>query len=387
MVPADQKSETKGDRDLPAPQAQRGQLVPAPPRDTPRPARRWWLWGAVGVLALALAAVIYSQVWMSRPTVVAVETAALAPVTRVLAVNGRIAAENSVEVTSVVTGTLKALPVAEGDIVEPGQILAQVDAQAEAALVRQAEAGLKSAREAQNEAREDLNRASALGGTVARSVRDSYAHRLETATQEVARLTAVLDQARAVLDNHTIRAPVAGSIVSLDVEQGQLVGPATPLLTLADLGALLVEADVDEAYATQIAPGQPAILQLAGETETRAGHVSYVSRQVDIATGGLSVELAFDTPVIAPVGLTVTTNIIVETRDAALSIPRTAMTTVSGETGVFVVQDGRATFRPVAVVDWPAARLIVTRGVAAGDRIITEATGITDGQAVAVEPP
>jgi hypothetical protein len=73
-------------------------------------------------------------------------------------------------------------------------------------------------------------------------------------------------------------------------------------MTVADLGELVVEADVDEAYATQIAEGQPAVLQLAGETGTRDGHVSFVSRRVDVDTGGLAVKIAFDAPVDGPRG-------------------------------------------------------------------------------------
>jgi hypothetical protein len=111
----------------------------------------------------------------------------------------------------------------------------------------------------------------------------------------------------------------------LDAEEGQIVGPTSRLLTLADLSDLLVEADVDEAYATQIAVGQPAVLQLAGNTGTREGHVSFVSNRVDEATGGLAIKISFDAPVAAPVGLTVATNIIVDQRDAALTVPRTAL--------------------------------------------------------------
>jgi hypothetical protein len=150
---------------------------------------------------------------------------------------------------------------------------------------------------------------------------------------------------------------------------------------------LVVEADVDETYATQIAPDQTAVLQLAGETGTRDGHVGFVSQRVDAATGGLAVKIAFDEPVMAPVGLTVAANIVVERRAAALTVPRTALETGPDGTGVFLVQDGAARFAPVTVVDWPAARLIVTGGLAEGDVLITDAEGIVDGQAVAVARP
>ena len=189
------------------------------------------------------------------------------------------------------------------------------------------------------------------------------------------------------LQNHTLRAPLAGTILTLDAEMGQLASPTTTLLALADLGSLLVEADVDEAYATQVARGQPVILRLAGESANRDGHVSFVSARVDAATGGLAIKMAFDAPVSAPVGLTVTANIIVEQRDAAPSVPRTALRDTGGGMAVFVVKDGRARLQPVMVVDWPAARLIVTAGLTDGDAVISDATGMVDGQAVAVELP
>jgi len=65
-------------------------------------------------------------------------------------------------------------------------------------------------------------------------------------------------------------------------------------------------------------------------------------------------------------------------------VPRTALQ--DGD-AIFIVADGVATLRPVAVVDWPAARLIATSGLSDGDVVIVDATGITDGQAVAVEQP
>lgn len=321
---------------------------------------------------------------MARPTVVTVEIATLAPVTRVLAVNGRIAAVRSVDVRSVVSGTLAQLPVAEGDMVEANQTLAQLDAGAQTAAVRQAMAALDAALVTQQQASEVYDRAVVLGDNVARTVLEADAFALRSAAQEVARLTALLDQAQIVLGTYTIRAPVAGTVLELDAEAGQIVGPSARLLTLADLTELVVEADVDEAYATQIAVDLPAIVQLAGESSTREGHVSFVSNRVDEATGGLAIKIAFDSPVLAPIGLTVATNIIVEQREAALTVPRTAL--LNGD-GVFVVSDDVAELRPVTVVDWPAARLIVTEGLEAGEGVIVDATGIADGQTVAVDQP
>jgi multidrug efflux pump subunit AcrA (membrane-fusion protein) len=116
---------------------------------------------------------------------------------------------------------------------------------------------------------------------------------------------------------------------------------------------------------------------LAGSTETRSGAVSFVAPRVDPDTGGLAVKIGFDAPLLAPVGLTVTANITVDSR-TALTVPRAALRDGS----VFVLRAGKAVQTPVTVIDWPAARLIVTAGLETGDRVITDSTGLSDGLAV-----
>ena len=110
----------------------------------------------------------------------------------------------------------------------------------------------------------------------------------------------------------------------------------------------MVQADVDETYATQISPGLAAVLQLKGETTKLDGQVSFVAAQVDAATGGDAVKVAFDVPVVAPVGLTVTANIIVDRQEAAIAVPRAAVISDAQGTVVFVA---------VAAVMMPTAPL------------------------------
>ena len=380
-----------GTKDTLAPKAE-GHPVPAvvgTPATLPRPkpANRWLYWGLGGLLAVVLGLALYLQPWAAKTTEVAVETVALAPVTRVLAVNGRIAASGSVDLRPMVSGMLVGISVAEGDDVLAGAELARIDPATQQAAVRQALAGLDAAIVAQSEAQATHARNVALGTSIARVTVETSARAVLSATQEVARMTAVFDAAQIKLDDFTIRAPIAGTVLTLNVDPGQSVDPSTVLMTLADLSRLKVETDVDEAYATQIQLGQKAVLQLAGESALRDGRVSVVSRLVDAATGGLAVTLAFDAPVSAPIGLTVTANIVVDSRDAAMTLPRAALVTDSAGTAVFVLAGGIAQRRSVTVIDWPAARLIVTSGVAPGDIVIADATGIGDGQAVTEVAP
>jgi RND family efflux transporter MFP subunit len=279
-----------------------------------------------------------------------------------------------------------AVRVSAGDAVAVEDVLVLIDPATQAAVVRQAMAGLDGALVAQADAQATFARTRALGANAARVVLDNAASAVQTAAQEVARMTALVEQAQIQLTRFTIRAPVAGSVLILTAKPGQTVEPSSVLMTIADLGQLVIETDVDETYATQIRTNQPAMLQLAGEGQVRPGHVSFVSQRVDVATGGLAIELTSETPLSAPIGLTVTANITVDDRAAAITLPRAAILRDEGGSAVFVIRDGLARRQAVSVIDWPAARLIVTAGLAAGDPVISDATGITDGQAVKAAP-
>ena len=364
-----------------------GQLtVPPPPTPTlsPRQSFNGWIWAGLVALVLGAAALWYVQPWASKGLAVTVETATPALLILVLAVNGRLAPQHLVAVKPTVAGTVTAVPVEAGAVVRQGEILAQIDASGQQAQVRQAKAGLDAGLAAQAQAEANLARAAALGGNITRTALGDARTAQQTATQEVARLTALLDQAQIGLAKYTIAAPVAGKVLSRNAEVGQVVDIATALFAIADLGKLVVETDVDEGYAARMTLGLPAVLQLKGESAKRNGRVSFVAAQIDAATGGLAVKIAFDDPVTAPVGLTVTANIIVARQAAAISVPRAAVVTDATGAAVFVAVAGHAVRRYVSVVDWPADRVQVTSGLAVGELVITDATGLADGLAVSV---
>jgi len=336
---------------------------------------------------MALAALGYLQPWTPAPIAVTTETAMPAPVTRVLAVNGRIAALHTVDLRPMISGTLLLVAVTQGQQVAAGQALLRFDTATQDAVLRQAVAALDSALVAQEQADATYARSLALRANVSAAAAAADRRAAQSALQEVARLAALVDQAQLQLARHTLRAPIAGTVVVLDAEPGQTADATTILMTLADLETLIVETDVDEAYGSQIATGQAAVLRLSGEAETRTGQVQRIAGRVDAATGGLAVRIGFDAPVSAPLGLTVTANIVVDQRTAALSVPRTALLTDGDGMAVLLAQDGVARRRPVTVIDWPAARLIVTGGLAPGDVVIVDATGLADGQAIRPDAP
>jgi RND family efflux transporter MFP subunit len=338
-----------------------------------------WILGIAAVLIFGGGLFYYVQPFATKAIIVTVETVKGGPVTRVLAVNGRIAAMHSVDVRSQVSGTLAALPIVEGGSVRVGDVLARINPTSQDAIVRQSRASLEAGRVAEALANANYKRLAALKGVVTRSAIETAASNARSASEDVRRLAALFDQAEIQLAKFTVLAPISGTVLSIESETGQLIDPAMALVTLADLGQLIVETDVDEVYSTQIKEQMPAVLKLVGENTTRTGKVNLVARKVNAATGGLAIEIAFDGPVSAPVGLTVTMNIIVDKQDSALSVPRAAIVSEAAGSSVFILENSIARKRGISVVEWPADRLIVTKGLELGDMVIMDATGMSDG--------
>ena len=356
--------------------------IPSHARPSAWRRRAWWL-GLV-IAAAGGGWLFLAQPWSAGMPLVVVEVVAAGPVTRVLAVNGRIAALHSIDVKSNVAGTLVAPLAEEGDLVEQGAVLARLDDTAQQAAVRQANAALDQGLGTQRQAREALLRAESLASTISRVTLDDARRAVEMADQEIDRLRAVVDQSQFQLTRYSIAAPMAGTILTRGVEPGQVVDLSTRLFSLADLRELVVETDIDESYATQVRPGMSALLQLTGDPRILDGAVSFVAPIVDAATGGLAVKIAFSEPQQAPVGLTVTANIVVDRREAAISAPRSAIDRSGTVPAVFVLDGDHARRTPVSIIDWPADRLIVTDGLRQGDALIVDAAELIDGQEVKV---
>lgn len=340
------------------------------------PRRRRLFWPVTLVLALVAAGAWagLTRPWEPKPVLVKTETLAEGPAVRLLAVNGRVVPGARIDVRPTVSGQVRELAVVEGDQVTAGQVIALIDDAQQRAAVEQASAALDAALAKNGQAELDVDRATRLGDTISRKESEQARLALETARREVERLTAAKAQAEARLEEYTIRAPFAGTVLGRGVDPGQVIDTATVLYQIADLQSLEVEATVDELYAAEIRAGLRARLVPTGFSKVIDSQLAFVAPTVDTATGGRLVRIPVpeSTGASLPVGLTVVTNIEVESRAKALTVPRAAV--LEGDSGsyVYVLSGSRAETRPVSFIDWPSERLIVTSGLAPGEVIILE---------------
>ncbi|UWQ15689.1 efflux RND transporter periplasmic adaptor subunit [Aliiroseovarius sp. M344] len=361
-------------------------LVPVPKSPQEKASRKARHWGALGAV---LAGVLLVFAWgalngTGRAPQVAVTYIVAGPVERVLAVRGRTAADIQSDIRSSVSARVNAVEVNEGDDVISGDKLVLLDASQQNSRTRQAMAALDAALLRQQRAQTDLDRLISLGGTVSAVAVANAQSDLALAAATVIQMQAALEQVQLSLPDYSITSPITGVVLNRSVEVGDLVNPSDILMHVADTRDLHVEVQIDELYAARVRAGQRVWLQLTGRTEVEPGVVSFVAAEVDALTGSLRVKLAFDETPQAQIGLNTVANILIDSVDRAVTVPRRAFVATKTGTAVFVLRDGHAVLTPITFVNWPSREVAVISGLADGDIVVLAPDGVEDGQALAV---
>ena len=187
--------------------------------------------------------------------------------------------------------------------------------------------------------------------------------------------SAVADSA--TLPSHVpIRAPLSGTVTERTITNGQFVGTeSTPLMTIADLSSVWVQADVFERDLHSIAAGQKADVTTAAYPDDHfSAEVARVGTIVDAQTRTAKIRFVTANPGLRlKPGMFTTATLQIPGVDTALTAPAKAVFVEDGRSFMYV-QTGAAEFerREVEVVASGANRVHVTRGIAVGDRIVSE---------------
>ncbi len=201
---------------------------------------------------------------------------------------GILKAFKTVAVGAQVNGQLKTLHVALGDKVKKGLLLAEIDPVLPQNTLKDAEAQVDNL-QAQKRSKQALlkqyelayQRQSQMNAKDAGSRADleSAQAQLESTRHDIVALEAqikkaviAVDTARANLGYTRIHAPIDGTVISIDTEEGQTVvsnQAATTILTLATLDTMTVKAKISEADVLRVKPGLPSYFTLLGDSETR----------------------------------------------------------------------------------------------------------------------
>lgn len=320
-----------------------------------------------------------------------------------VSLGGRTVAYETSEVRPQVTGIIRRRLFEEGGTVRAGQPLYQIDDSLFRAAVREAEANLASARATlvAAEARADRYRPLAEIEAIAQQDYTDAEAEARQARAAVAQAQAALETARINLRFTRVAAPISGRIGRSLVTNGALASAnqAAPLAVIQRLDPIHVDMQQSSAELTalrrslregEVDPGSTSVrLQLEDGSEYRyTGTVQFSEVTVEESTGTVTLRARFPNPdgVLLP-GMFVTAMFDQAVQPSAFLVPQPAVRRdFNGSAFVYVVAEGnRAQRRKVTAARTLGTDWVITEGLRAGERVITQAP-ITVRHGSAVRP-
>jgi RND family efflux transporter MFP subunit len=287
----------------------------------------------------------------------------------------------------------------EGDHVRRGDVVARLRDAEYRERVEQATGHVAVARAAAEKARLDFERATRLFATqsITKPEMESATAQRDATRAQVAAAGAALEEARVALRDTALVAPIDADVLKKAVEPGAFMSPGQPAFTIGDVSSVKVVLGVPDVALRAVKLGQQVAVTsdaLPGRTVT--ARVSRIAALADPSTRNFDVEVEIPNPDrLWKPGMIASVELGNAAPQSAVSLlPLTAFVQRPGgknEFAVLVVEgDGanaHAKLRPVDLGDVVGNRVAVTRGLAAGERVVTVgASMIQDGERVEVLP-
>ena len=316
-----------------------------------------------------------------------------------LAAIGTMEASESVAVRTQISGELIQVAFSEGQDVQKGALLFQLDPRSYQAAVRKAEAALARDRSILANAKKDYERYSQLvkDGIVTQEQADGYRTRAESAAADLAADQAALDSAREQLAYCTIRSPISGRLGVLAVHRGNVVkANDTVLVTINKLTPINAVFTIPEKELTevkrQMAAGKVYVLaEVPGSVGiSEQGVITFLDNSVDQTTGTIRLKAAFDNSrkQLWP-GQFVTLSIRLAVRKNAVVVPSQALQTGQKGQFVFVVKpDATAEIRPVVPGPVQKGVTVIESGIQPGEQVVIDGhLRVVPGGTVEIKQP
>jgi RND family efflux transporter MFP subunit len=283
----------------------------------------------------------------------------------------------SVELSFEVTGRLREVLVAPGDLVAVGDVIAELDAEAAQLSVDRARLLLDDRRKTV----ERLDQLAQSGATTALQRQDA----------ELALRTAELELQSAARDlaDHSLVAPVAGYVGLIEPQIGDLVSSTTSITRIEDRSSLLLDFRVPERVASRIGPGD-AIEATAVSTPGQpvAGQIVAVDNRVDEASRTLRVQATIANPddrLRAGMAFRIS---LVFTGSEHPAVDPLAIQWGAEGAFVWVVRDLKAARVPIRILQRNARTVLIEAAFEPGDLVVTEGVqALRPGADVTLAPP
>src|SRR6266404_5506340 len=294
---------------------------------------------------------------------------------------GTVQGFNTVVVRTRVDGQIHEIAFKEGDLVNQGDLLAQIDPRPFQAALDQAKA--KKAQDEANlaNANLDLQRFTRLGEFATRQQTDTQRSTVAQLTAQIAADDAAIANAQTQLDYTQVKSPISGIVGLRQVDVGNIVNAATQtgIVTVAQIEPIAVIFTAPEDQLPYINEGQNVsplkvtAITTDGKKPLADGTLAVINNQVDTTSGTIRLKAVFDnkTHTLWP-GQSVSTRLLVKTLKDATVVPDDAIQhSTNGLYAYAVNQDNKAELRNVKVSQSIDGRSVVDQGLTPGERVIT----------------
>ena len=293
----------------------------------------------------------------------------------------------------------------EGDLVQKGQLLFQIDARQYKAALDQALGDLAEKQAESKKNQQDLARYRPLiaAQVISREQFDHIAQAAHASGAAVEAAQAVVESARLNLQWTQVTSPIGGIAGIAKAQVGDLVGTTTLLTTVSQLNPIKVTFPISEReylhFAERIrkheengvTKSEPSLQMILadGSTYKYSGHFYIADRQVNAQTGTILIEGLFPNPddILRP-GLYAKIRVAADFQRGALLVPQSAVLATQGQYQVAVVTaDNRVSLRMVITGKEFGRLRIIKQGLEPGDRVIVEGLQkVKDGMEVSARP-
>jgi multidrug efflux system membrane fusion protein len=294
---------------------------------------------------------------------------------------GTVQGFNTVLVRTRVDGQIDKIAFKEGQLVNQGDLLVQIDPRPFQAALDQAKA--KKAQDAANlaNANLDLQRFTKLGEFATRQQTDTQRSTVAQLTAQLAADDAAISNAQTQVDYTTVKAPISGVAGLRQVDVGNIVNASTQtgIVTIAQIEPIAVIFTapedqlpyINEAQSTQ--PLKVIALTTDGKKTLSDGALSVINNQVDTTSGTIRLKAVFDNKnhALWP-GQSISTRLLMKTLKDATVVPDDAIQ--HGNDGLYayaVNQDNKAELRKLKVSYSIDGRSVVDDGLSPGQQVIT----------------
>jgi membrane fusion protein, multidrug efflux system len=321
------------------------------------------------------------------------------PELRSITAPGTLAARETVRLTARVSGVVERVLVQQGDRVDIGQIVAEIEPERFRIAVETAQAQLARARAAREDTVSQQRRreqaATAQPGLISDDELAQVRARTAQAEAEVAIAAAGLSRAELDLRDARVASPVAGIIQERLVDTGALAAPGTAIATVVDRSRILLHCSVPAADAAQLRPGLPLSFRVPGDTADRSAAIVLVGDAADLATRlvPLVAQVAdLDAAAVRP-GSFAAVRIDLPAGAPRVLVPDLAVKPSSRGFLVFVVEgEGDAAVARERRIEMAGRtrddRIAIASGLQAGERVVSRgAEALRDGSPLSIAQP